>query len=105
MKDARTGKTLKKAKAQSTDWEALRRMDAAEIHAAVVADPDVRPTDEAFWEKAQLVMPKPKQTVTMRLDEDLLSWFRQQSGYQTRINAILRAYMDAQKSHELRPDR
>jgi len=96
---------LKKAKAKGTDWAALRRMDDDELHAAVVADPDVQPTDPAFWEKAQLIMPKPKQTVTMRLDEDLLSWFRQQSGYQTRINAILRAYMDAQKSQELRPDR
>ena len=105
MKDALTGKTLKKTKTQGTDWAALRRMGDAEIHAAVVADPDVTPTDEAFWEKAQLVMPRPKQTVTMRLDEDLLSWFRQQSGYQTRINAILRAYMDAKKSPELRPDR
>jgi uncharacterized protein (DUF4415 family) len=31
----------------------------------------------------------------MRLDADLLRWFRQQRGYQTRINAILRAYMHA----------
>ena len=33
--------------------------------------------------------------MTMRLDADLLAWFRQQRGYQTRINAILRAYMKA----------
>jgi uncharacterized protein (DUF4415 family) len=36
----------------------------------------------------------------MRLDADLLAWFRQQSGYQTRINAILRAYMKAHASGE-----
>jgi uncharacterized protein (DUF4415 family) len=41
-------------------------------------------------------MPVPKTIVTMRLDADLLRWFRQQRGYQTRINAILRAYMKAQ---------
>jgi uncharacterized protein (DUF4415 family) len=41
-------------------------------------------------------MPVPKTIVTMRLDADLLHWFRQQRGYQTRINAILRAYMKAQ---------
>jgi uncharacterized protein (DUF4415 family) len=34
----------------------------------------------------------------MRLDADLLKWLRQQKGYQTRINAVLRTYMDAQKS-------
>ena len=102
MKDAPTGKTLKKHKAKGTDWEALRRMDDAEIHASVTADPDARPTDADFWKTAKLVMPKPKQTITMRLDEDLLQWFRQQSGYQTRINAILRAYMDAQRGGDFR---
>jgi uncharacterized protein (DUF4415 family) len=40
-------------------------------------------------------MPKRKATVTMRLDADLLTWFRHECGYQTRINAILRAYMNA----------
>jgi len=105
MKDAPTGKTLKKSKAKGTDWEALRCMDDAEIHARVTADPDARPTNSDFWKTAKLVMPKPKQTITMRLDEDLLQWFRQQSGYQTRINAILRAYMDAQQNSDLRPDR
>jgi len=34
----------------------------------------------------------------MRLDADLLRWFRQQRGYQTRINAILRAHMQANES-------
>jgi uncharacterized protein (DUF4415 family) len=43
-------------------------------------------------------MPTPKEIVTMRLDADLLRWFRQQRGYQTRINAILRAYMQAHES-------
>jgi uncharacterized protein (DUF4415 family) len=43
-------------------------------------------------------MPRPKQTVTIRLDTDLLDWLRRQKGYQTRINAVLRIYMEAQKS-------
>jgi uncharacterized protein (DUF4415 family) len=38
-------------------------------------------------------MPTPREIVTMRLDADLLRWFRQQGGCQTRINAILRANM------------
>jgi uncharacterized protein (DUF4415 family) len=45
---------------------------------------------------AHIVMPRRKQTVTMRLDADLLAWFRRERGYQTRINAIPRAYMKAQ---------
>jgi len=93
MKDVTTGKTSKGKPA--TDWEALRCMSEAEIHSGIQADPDAHATDEEFWKGAEVVMPKPKQVITMRLDSDLLEWFRQQSGYQTRINAILRAYMKA----------
>jgi uncharacterized protein (DUF4415 family) len=94
MNDAPTGKTLLKPEPM-TDWEALRAMSDAEIHSRVEDDPDAHGTDEAFWKDADVVMPRPKQVVTIRLDRDLLDWFKQQSGYQTRINAILRAYMKA----------
>jgi uncharacterized protein (DUF4415 family) len=79
-----------------TDWIKLRRMSAAGIRKGIAADPDAHATDESFWQRAKVVMPAPKEIVTMRLDADLLRWFRQQRGYQTRINAILRAYMQAQ---------
>ena len=40
-----------------------------------------------------------KAQLTLRLDSDVLDWFRRQGrGYQTRINALLRAYMEAHKS-------
>ena len=88
-----SGKTSKAE--PRTDWRRLRAMTDEEVHAAVVADLDILPTDEAFWKAAHVVMPQPKKTVTMRLDADLLVWFRRRRGYQTRINAILRAYMNA----------
>ena len=88
-----TGKTAKPEPA--TDWRRLRGMTDEEVHAAVLADPEIKPTDDTFWKAARVVMPQPKKTVTMRLDADLLAWFRRQRGYQTRINAILRAYMNA----------
>lgn len=75
-------------------------MSDAQIHRGIASDPEVRPTDEAFWKDAKVVWPTPKAIVTMRLDADLLAWFRQQRGYQTRINAILRAYMKAHESGE-----
>lgn len=78
-----------------TDWGKLRRKSAASIRKGIAADPDARATDEKFWKNAKVVMPTRKETVTMRLDRDLLRWLRQQRGYQTRINAILRAYMQA----------
>jgi uncharacterized protein (DUF4415 family) len=73
-------------------------MTDAEIRKGIAADPDDQATDEKFWKDAKVVWPMRKQVVTMRLDADLLRWFRQQRGYQTRINAILRAYMAAHAS-------
>jgi uncharacterized protein (DUF4415 family) len=96
MSDDTSGTTSKIE--PKTDWRRLRTMTDEEIHAAIIDDPDARPTDEAFWEDARLVAPQRKETVTMRLDADLLEWFRRERGYQTRINAILRAYMNAHAS-------
>jgi len=81
-----------------TNWQRLRSLTDKQIRAGLHRDPDVNPTDETFWTKAKLVMPRSKKTVTMRLDADLLDWFRGNPGYQTRINAILRAYMDAKST-------
>jgi uncharacterized protein (DUF4415 family) len=100
MKERHTGKALvgSKAKGGTTDWKRLGSLSAREIKRAVEADPEARPTDKNFWKKAKVTLPLPKQTVTIRLDADLLGWLRQQEGYQTRINAVLRTYMEAHKS-------
>jgi uncharacterized protein (DUF4415 family) len=73
--------------------------DAA-IEAAIADDPDAAPIlDEAWFAQATLVLPAPKRQVTLRLDADLLDWFRAQGpGWQTRMNAVLRAWMRAQAS-------
>jgi uncharacterized protein (DUF4415 family) len=76
----------------------LRRLKPDDIRKGVAADPDAHGTDARFWKDAKVVMPTPKEIVTMRLDADLLRWFRRERGYQTRINAILRAYMQAHRS-------
>jgi uncharacterized protein (DUF4415 family) len=81
-----------------TDRSKLRRMSNVQIRRGIASDPDVRATDEAFWRDAKVVWPTPKSIVTMRLGANLLAWFQQQRGYQTRINAILRAYMKALQS-------
>ncbi len=97
MSGGTTGKTSKAE--PETDWRRLRRMTDEEVHAAILEDREVRPTDEDFWKSARLVIPQPKKTITIRLDADVLAWFRRQPGYQTRINAILRAYMNAHAEH------
>ena len=98
MPDGSNTKGSKSRPRTGTDWGRLRRRSAANIHKGIEADPEAHVTDEDFWKSAKVVMPAPKEIVTMRLDADLLRWFRQQRGYQTRINAILRAYMKAHES-------
>jgi uncharacterized protein (DUF4415 family) len=85
-------------KPAATNWPHLRRQTAAAIRKGIIANPDAHPTDAQFWKSAKLVLPTPKEIVTIRLDADLLRWFRRERGYQTRINAILRAYMQAQSA-------
>ena len=93
-----TGKaSSKKSSKTHTDWKRLRSLSGREIRDASRKDPEARPTDASFWKKAKVVLPQPKQTITVRLDADLLKWLRRQKGYQTRINAVLRTYMAAQK--------
>ena len=50
--------------------------------------------DAAFFKKAQLFMPKNKDTITLRIDHDVLEWFKNQGkGYQTKINAVLKTFV------------
>jgi len=99
MNEQRTGKaSVKKSAKGRTDWKHLRSLSDREIRKAIETDPEAHPTDAGFWKQAKVVLPQAKQTVTIRLDADLLQWLRRQKGYQTRINAVLRTYMDAQKS-------
>lgn len=74
-----------------TDWDRLATMKDEDIDFT-----DIPPLGEDFFRNAQVRMPA-KQTVTIRFDTDVLEWFKQQGpGYQTRINQLLRQYMDAQ---------
>ncbi|WP_246102731.1 BrnA antitoxin family protein [Rhizobium straminoryzae] len=58
---------------------------------------DIPQLDDRFFEAAELVQLMGKAQVTMRIDSDVLDWFRAQGkGYQTRMNAVLKAYMITQ---------
>jgi len=78
-----------------TDWARLERLGDQEIAAAVASDPDAAPlVDQAWFRTAQVVEPPTKELISIRLDQDVLSYFRATSErYQTRINAVLRQYM------------
>ena len=93
MRKKRTSTSSKR----KTDWRRVDALTDERVRRGIEEDPDARPTDEDFWKKAKLVMPQVKETMTIRLDADVLEWFRRQGkGYQTRINAILRSYVRAQ---------
>lgn len=70
---------------------------SCEQHQAPVDTSDIPELDDDFFRRAELRVPA-KQTVTIRLDADVLAWFKEQgAGYQTRINQLLRQYMQAQQ--------
>jgi uncharacterized protein (DUF4415 family) len=75
-----------------TNWERLSTMTEKEINLS-----DSPELDDSFFENATLLMPEPKKSVSLRIDKDVLDWYKHQGpGYQTRINAVLRMYMRAQ---------
>jgi len=81
-----------------TDWAYLDSLTDEEIEASI----DVEDEGEFDWDNAFVGLPGPKQQITVRLDRDLIDWFKQQGrGYQTRMNAVLRSYVDAQKRASL----
>ena len=57
---------------------------------------DIPELEEGFFREARVVVPPGKKQLTIRLDVDVLAWLKDQGrGYQSRINAILRAYYEA----------
>ncbi len=80
-----------------TDWEAFDRLTDEDIARAVADDPDAAPID-LDWSKAKLYFPRGKTPMSLRIDPDVLDFFKSTGkGFQTRMNAVLRTYME----HEL----
>ena len=80
-------------KTSATDWDRLASMKDEDIDTS-----DTPELNDTFFNEAELRVPV-KKPVTIRLDSDVLEWFKSQGqGYQTRINSLLRKYMEAQQS-------
>jgi uncharacterized protein (DUF4415 family) len=80
-----------------SNWERAAAMTEEEIEAAIASDPD-----EAGmivdWSKGTMVLPEPKAVLNMRVDRDILDYFKHQGkGYQSRINAVLRTFVEHQR--------
>ena len=73
------------------DLDRLRRMSEEEIERT--SPPELRNLPADFWKEA-VVVPPPKRAISLRVDQDVLQWFRARGPrYQTHMNAVLRAYV------------
>jgi uncharacterized protein (DUF4415 family) len=83
-----------------SEWERVEALTDREVDQAIAEDRDAAPIlDEAFWRNAEILDPRhEKSTITMRVDDDVLDFFKRGGpGYQSRMNAVLRAYVYARR--------
>lgn len=72
-----------------TNWDRIDKMKDEEIDYSEIPE-----LDDAFFKNAKVVIPRHKDSVTLRLDHDVLEWFKKQGrGYQTKINAVLKTFV------------
>lgn len=77
-----------------TDWARFDALTDTDIDKAIASDPDWSDEPNIDWSKAELVTPSRKKAISIRVDEDVLSFFKSEGdGYQGRMNAVLRSYM------------
>jgi uncharacterized protein (DUF4415 family) len=77
-----------------TDWARFDALTDEEVEAAIASDPDWEGFRDIDWSDAVLVIPPKKKAISIRVDEDVLDFFKREGeGYQRRINAVLRSYV------------
>jgi uncharacterized protein (DUF4415 family) len=80
-----------------TDWKRLDALTDEQIEESIRNDPDW--SDDWNWSDAVLVIPPKKKAISIRVDEDVLDYFKREgAGYQRRMNAVLRSYMEQKKT-------
>ncbi len=85
-----------------SDWARAAAMTDAEIEAAIASDPDEAGM-VVDWSTVTTELPQPKAVLNMRVDNDVLEFFRNEGkGYQTKINAVLRSYVDQRLLRDLK---
>jgi uncharacterized protein (DUF4415 family) len=95
---AKQAARLRHRGASRTDWSKVDGMSEAALERSIAADADDvhEPVD---WTTAVSGLPLPKEPIKLRIDSDVLSWFRATGrGYQTRMNNVLRAFVESRRS-------
>jgi uncharacterized protein (DUF4415 family) len=84
-----------------SDWARVDALTDEQILESMRDDPDWTDLIDVDWSKARVVVPVAKTSISIRLDADLVDFFKATGkGYQTRINAVLRHYVDEQARHK-----
>lgn len=90
---------LKKAKGK-TGWERLRSLSDEAINKSIANDEDWQEFRNIDWSQAKVMVPVKKEPISIRLDADVLEFFRKGGeGYQRRINAVLRSFVNEARRH------
>jgi uncharacterized protein (DUF4415 family) len=84
-----------------TDWRKANAMTGRKLEASIRADvDDVR--GEPDWAHAVMGVPAPKDHINIRIDHDILEWFKASGrGYQTLMNNVLRAFVKSRQPQGL----
>jgi len=91
-----SAKSIKKNSSSKTNMIKLRKKNDEDINYE-----DSPATTKAFWKDADVFMPQHKIHISLRLDEDILNYFKEEGGgYQSRINAVLKAYINTHPHHK-----
>ena len=94
--------TLENAPQGRTDHAYQANLTDEEVRASIADDPDWAGNEEIDWSKAVWVIPEPKKPISIRVDADILDFFRQDGpGYQKRIQAVLRSYVDQMRAKKV----
>lgn len=85
-----------------TDWAHLRAMSADEVERIAAADRDNPATvSDSEWADAFVGLPPAKVSVHASFDGDIVAFFKRGGkGYQSRMNAVLRQYMERQLAED-----
>jgi uncharacterized protein (DUF4415 family) len=91
-------RALRETEGSRTDWGTVDAMSEEELERLIAEDPDERDL-VPDWTQVRLVLPRARKSVHLRLEQDVIDFFKEQGrGHISRMQAVLRAYVDAHRS-------
>ncbi len=82
------------SKKQINEIEELKKLKDENIDYS-----DIPELDDSFWNNAELIEPEKKVKISIRVDEEVLDWFKAHGkGYQSFMNTVLKTFVKAKKN-------